>query len=173
MIRFNIQIWGASRTVLIRCRIKLYLLLQKGDYQLWAFHHELISSTMPYYNGPLCFQCWRLFQKLLPKSGDSGVHWQRVLGPTNQVPVHVSSQRHVLPLRRPELPLQAELLDVRWLQGDPWPWSLVSRKIRRREELEKIWTQSKILSMQNLLINNSRQRKWCIEDPLHSCHCLF
>ena len=53
------------------------------------------------------FQCWRLFQKLLPKFSHRGVHGERVLGASDQVQVDLPSQRDVLPIRRPVLPLQA------------------------------------------------------------------
>ena len=54
----------------------------------------------------MSFQCWRLFQRILSQFSHSGLHRKRVLGSTNQVPVHVSSQCYVFSIWWSVLPLQ-------------------------------------------------------------------
>ena len=63
------------------------------------------------------FQCRRLLQGIIPKLSNSRLQRKCVLGTSHQVQVDMSSECDVLPFRRPDLSSEAELLDVRRIQG--------------------------------------------------------
>ena len=63
------------------------------------------------------FQCWRLFQGVVPKSRRCGSQRKCLLGASDQIPLRLSGQCDVLSFRWPDLSPQTQLLDVRRVHG--------------------------------------------------------